>query len=72
MKVCYPYEFTLLSNLNLVRTAYAEFVTPMNLHCSQTNLMILEKLLLFVTPMNLHCSQTLLLRPKPLTSLLPL
>ena len=56
--VCYPYEFTLLSNYYSEPFDDFEFVTPMNLHCSQTLSDERQKRLMFVTPMNLHCSQT--------------
>ena len=36
--VCYPYEFTLLSNTVALFDTNEEFVTPMNLHCSQTHM----------------------------------
>ena len=35
--VCFPYEFTLLSNLYSVVTSDILFVSPTNLHCSQTS-----------------------------------
>ena len=57
--VCFPYEFTLLSN-NMTYTDLAlKFVSPTNLHCSQTSLMSNETWFEFVSPTNLHCSQTL-------------
>ena len=56
--VCYPYEFTLLSNNNFNREYDSKFVTPMNLHCSQTADFVAICFPWFVTPMNLHCSQT--------------
>ena len=34
--VCFPYKFTLLSNLGVNITDLFEFVSPTNLHCSQT------------------------------------
>ena len=34
--VCFPYEFTLLSNGTLIEKASPGFVSPTNLHCSQT------------------------------------
>ena len=36
INVCYPYEFTLLSNTGRFNELHVQFVTPMNLHCSQT------------------------------------
>ena len=35
--VCFPYEFTLLSNKSLIVFSIEEFVSPTNLHCSQTS-----------------------------------
>ena len=57
--VCYPYEFTLLSNFTRSFLLPCRFVTPMNLHCSQTDIQHTGFHRAFVTPMNLHCSQTL-------------
>ena len=34
--VCFPYEFTLLSNIRICRKTSKKFVSPTNLHCSQT------------------------------------
>ena len=34
--VCFPYEFTLLSNRSCIIDHCTEFVSPTNLHCSQT------------------------------------
>ena len=42
--VCFPYEFTLLSNNNKFNCICFLFVSPTNLHCSQTsNLKLPEK-----------------------------
>ena len=70
--VCYPYEFTLLSNYYSEPFDDFEFVTPMNLHCSQTLSDERQKRLMFVTPMNLHCSQTIKSLSTYCSSLLPL
>ena len=35
--VCFPYEFTLLSNCAYYHNLKFEFVSPTNLHCSQTS-----------------------------------
>ena len=35
-RVCFPYEFTLLSNVAATCTTDGKFVSPTNLHCSQT------------------------------------
>ena len=34
--VCFPYEFTLLSNMTMQMPKVQKFVSPTNLHCSQT------------------------------------
>ena len=57
--VCFPYEFTLLSNLAGVECLQKLFVSPTNLHCSQTVDEELQSVDKFVSPTNLHCSQTL-------------
>ena len=56
--VCFPYKFTLLSNSSVCPSVKDKFVSPTNLHCSQTNTQSLDDELLFVSPTNLHCSQT--------------
>ena len=56
--VCFPYEFTLLSNLSPVSTSAKLFVSPTNLHCSQTTFLPRFISAWFVSPTNLHCSQT--------------
>ena len=58
-RVCFPYEFTLLSNLRCYDLEFHMFVSPTNLHCSQTVVLIFDLKQLFVSPTNLHCSQTL-------------
>ena len=58
-RVCFPYEFTLLSNVAATCTTDGKFVSPTNLHCSQTFLLEFTRLIMFVSPTNLHCSQTL-------------
>ena len=57
-RVCFPYEFTLLSNVAATCTTDGKFVSPTNLHCSQTALISSISLSVFVSPTNLHCSQT--------------
>ena len=57
-RVCFPYEFTLLSNLSPVSTSAKLFVSPTNLHCSQTTFLPRFISAWFVSPTNLHCSQT--------------
>ena len=54
----FTYEFTLLSNFQPRSWNVGLFVSPTNLHCSQTfmTLMLLQHT--FVSPTNLHCSQT--------------
>ena len=56
--VCFPYEFTLLSNINAETLEVIEFVSPTNLHCSQTDISTPSWATVFVSPTNLHCSQT--------------
>ena len=56
--VCFPYEFTLLSNRELYRRPDGRFVSPTNLHCSQTSSLRILSSSMFVSPTNLHCSQT--------------
>ena len=56
--VCFPYEFTLLSNCAYYHNLKFEFVSPTNLHCSQTYITFLWYPDSFVSPTNLHCSQT--------------
>ena len=58
LSVCFPYEFTLLSNRGAVVLDLFQFVSPTNLHCSQTQADYLFYSLSFVSPTNLHCSQT--------------
>ena len=36
IRVCFPYEFTLLSNYSIGSKPFYWFVSPTNLHCSQT------------------------------------
>ena len=57
-RVCFPYEFTLLSNVAATCTTDGKFVSPTNLHCSQTLISCLLFWMSFVSPTNLHCSQT--------------
>ena len=59
VQVCFPYEFTLLSNNVPVSKLFTQFVSPTNLHCSQTMMWTMLNLWLFVSPTNLHCSQTI-------------
>ena len=40
--VCFPYEFTLLSNVAATCTTDGKFVSPTNLHCSQTIVLVLS------------------------------
>ena len=56
--VCFPYEFTLLSNGCMGADRKEKFVSPTNLHCSQTKVWFFNGLIKFVSPTNLHCSQT--------------
>ena len=56
--VCFPYEFTLLSNVGGTYSNGSEFVSPTNLHCSQTPIPGWFDARKFVSPTNLHCSQT--------------
>ena len=56
--VCFPYEFTLLSNKQGVSVTNEMFVFPTNLHCSQTQEKKSKTWEKFVFPTNLHCSQT--------------
>ena len=51
---------TLLSNVKLDGRSTAKFETPMELHCSQTQLYSVFCPDGFETPMELHCSQTIL------------
>ena len=48
------------------------FVSPTNLHCSQTECHIYYKFTEFVSPTNLHCSQTVMLGVLVWFSLFPL
>ena len=57
-RVCFPYEFTLLSNVAATCTTDGKFVSPTNLHCSQTTFLPRFISAWFVSPTNLHCSQT--------------
>ena len=57
-QVCFPYEFTLLSNHPMNAYIMIPFVSPTNLHCSQTMFGCFLVVTLFVSPTNLHCSQT--------------
>ena len=41
-RVCFPYEFTLLSNVAATCTTDGKFVSPTNLHCSQTIVLVLS------------------------------
>ena len=70
--VCFPYEFTLLSNRRGVTTLTEQFVSPTNLHCSQTAYVPHMNILLFVSPTNLHCSQTMMLSYAIVVCLFPL
>ena len=72
ISVCFPYEFTLLSNGCRVCVDIPQFVSPTNLHCSQTSLFAIDMLLEFVSPPNLHCSQTAFLDLMLCNSLFPL
>ena len=56
--VCFPYKFTLLSNGSLTDRLLFLFVSPTNLHCSQTTRRNIPRHNSFVSPTNLHCSQT--------------
>ena len=56
--VCFPYEFTLLSNSHPHPLLCFQFVSPTNLHCSQTHMQTGGQRQMFVSPTNLHCSQT--------------
>ena len=56
--VCFPYEFTLLSNTQRSEWNRSQFVSPTNLHCSQTLSAVSLSIFPFVSPTNLHCSQT--------------
>ena len=56
--VCFPYKFTLLSNPLDEKISGCWFVSPTNLHCSQTDYFDTFEELKFVSPTNLHCSQT--------------
>ena len=58
LAVCFPYEFTLLSNSPVAMLPIHKFVSPTNLHCSQTTLKRTMMHWKFVSPTNLHCSQT--------------
>ena len=57
-RVCFPYEFTLLSNYSIGSKPFYWFVSPTNLHCSQTTFLPRFISAWFVSPTNLHCSQT--------------
>ena len=57
--VCFPYEFTLLSNKHITIGNPTVFVSPTNLHYSQTDHVPYVKKKGFVSPTNLHYSQTL-------------
>ena len=57
-RVCFPYEFTLLSNNEVDCFCLEQFVSPTNLHCSQTTFLPRFISAWFVSPTNLHCSQT--------------
>ena len=72
VQVCFPYEFTLLSNNVPVSKLFTQFVSPTNLHCSQTMMWTMLNLWLFVSPTNLHCSQTHRQVHDPPGSLFPL
>ena len=65
--VCFPYEFTLLSNITFNIQCIYQFVSPTNLHCSQTKLTTMRVLTLFVSPTNLHCSQTAVISVSPVS-----
>ena len=56
--VCFPYKFTLLSNPLDEKISGCWFVSPTNLHCSQTGTSLVSARHVFVSPTNLHCSQT--------------
>ena len=71
-RVCFPYEFTLLSNVAATCTTDGKFVSPTNLHCSQTYKQTKCHSLPFVSPTNLHCSQTLQQPVPRMVSLFPL
>ena len=58
LSVCFPYEFTLLSNAGRAHIHHAVFVSPTNLHYSQTLNFYQDYSPLFVSPTNLHYSQT--------------
>ena len=58
MIVCFPYKFTLLSNGQGWVIDTGQFVSPTNLHCSQTIKGTECAEPEFVSPTNLHCSQT--------------
>ena len=70
--VCFPYEFTLLSNCSTNSQGKFGFVSPTNLHCSQTELSLRVIPWVFVSPTNLHCSQTVLGRDWTFLCLFPL
>ena len=71
-RVCFPYEFTLLSNLREDDEENNKFVSPTNLHCSQTPSDEFLHVLEFVSPTNLHCSQTIVLVLSLFIGLFPL
>ena len=71
-RVCFPYEFTLLSNVAATCTTDGKFVSPTNLHCSQTYKQTKCHSLPFVSPTNLHCSQTIVLVLSLFIGLFPL
>ena len=71
-RVCFPYEFTLLSNVAATCTTDGKFVSPTNLHCSQTYKQTKCHSLPFVSPTNLHCSQTMRSTASVWNSLFPL
>ena len=51
---------------------FSKFVSPTNLHCSQTAVLNQFVSILFVSPTNLHCSQTKHVYSMPFTGLFPL
>ena len=61
MLVCFPYEFTLLSNSVAGCCRVHEFVSPTNLHCSQTGFLVNNRFS-SLFPLRIYTA----LKPRPL------
>ncbi len=59
--VCFPYEFTLLSNRIAIGIISEKFVSPTNLHCSQTGFLVNNRFS-SLFPLRIYTA----LKPRPL------